>query len=117
MTTQQDIAINGIQDILLNMATKELESRRRPKMAGCVLLGQHAVTIEHGTDPGEHNMLVKVSDAEVNFYLDNDGSLVITYSGNNTMGADIVGVIPPPEGKRCKVCGRLTTDYHDHEVK
>lgn len=90
-------------------------------MAGCVLLGQHVLTIEHGTDPGETNMLIKSGPARVNFYIDDDGALVITHSGSNTMGADIVGVIPAPKveeaGHRCLVCGRLTINYHDHEVK
>jgi len=32
MTTQEDIAVNGIQDILLGMATKELQSRTEAKV-------------------------------------------------------------------------------------
>ena len=90
-------------------------------MAGCILLGGHAVTIEYGTDPGETNMLIKSGDAEVNFYVGDDGSLNVTFSGANTVGANLLRVIQPPrekdEGYRCLLCGRLTKEPHDHEVK
>lgn len=68
-------------------------------MAGCILLGEHAITIEYGTDPGETNMLIKSSDVEVNFYIDDDGSLNVTFSSDNTMGSDLLRSIPAPNPK------------------
>lgn len=66
-------------------------------MAGCVLIGEHSITVEYGTDPGETNMLIKSSDVEVNFYLDDDGSLKVTFMSDLTIGADLIGVIPAPK--------------------
>jgi hypothetical protein len=67
------------------------------KMAGCVLLGEHAITIEYGTDPSETNMLIKSSDVEINFYIDDDGNLCVTYMSDLTIGADLLRVIPKAE--------------------
>ena len=66
-------------------------------MAGCMLLGKHIITTEFCTDPGETNMLIKSGDVKVNFYIDDDGSLRVTYSTDLTMGAECFRVLPVPK--------------------
>jgi hypothetical protein len=63
-------------------------------MAGCILLGEHCVTIEFDTDPGETDMLIKSGESNVQFYVDDLGNLVITYSGPTTIGGSVIGVVP-----------------------
>ena len=66
-------------------------------MADCILLGKHTVTIEHDTEDGFQDMLIKSSDVEVRFLLDESGNLNVTFSSNLTIGADLMNVIPAPK--------------------
>ena len=67
-------------------------------MAGCILLGKHAITIEHDDEADYGNMIVKTGDVEIGFYLDKFGNLDVTFSSVNTTGADLLRVLPPPIG-------------------
>ena len=66
-------------------------------MADCILLGKHTVTIEHDTEDGFQDMLIKSSDVEVRFLLDESGNLNVTFMSDNTVGADLMKVIPVPK--------------------
>ena len=66
-------------------------------MAGCMLLGKHAVTIEHDTEADYGNMIVKCSDVKVGFYLDECGNLDVTFSSDLTIGADLMRVLQAQE--------------------
>ena len=65
--------------------------------AGCMLLGKHVITIDQGTDPGETNMLIKSGDVEVNFYIDDDGSLCVTHSSDLTNVTEVLSRLPVPK--------------------
>lgn len=66
-------------------------------MAGCMLLGKHAITLEHDETADLGNMIVKTSDVEIGFYLDEFGNLDVTFQSDLTIGADLMRVIPPPQ--------------------
>jgi hypothetical protein len=84
-------------------------------MAGCILLGEHCVTIEFDTDPGETDMLIKSGESNVQFYVDDLGNLVITYSGPTTIGGSVIGVVPSTTPAYA-VYSRFARDHYSAEV-
>lgn len=66
-------------------------------MAGCILIGKHAVTFEHNRKVNKPELTIKTSDVEIGFYLDPHGNLEVTFQSDLTIGADLMRVIPVPK--------------------